>query len=67
MASQHTCIVMYAIDATVTLVMLCNFALPFFVALDAWSTELGDVNMCLYTYDEFDLAQLGIKLIHYSP
>ena len=47
--------------------MLCNFVLPFFVALNAWSTELEDVNMCLYAYDEFDLAQLGIKLVRHSP
>ena len=39
---------MYMIDAMVTLVMLCNFALPFFVTFEAWSTELGDVKMCLY-------------------
>ena len=57
---------MYAIDATVTLVMLCNFALLLLVAFEAWSTELGDVKMCLYAYDESNSIQLATQLVCHS-
>ena len=62
-----TCIVMYVIDATVTLVILCIFALPFLVAVKGLSTEVGDVKMCLYTYNESNLTLSGLNSVSHTP
>jgi len=43
-----TCVAMYAIEAGVTRVIPWIRALPDRVALGSFSTELGEVNMCLY-------------------
>jgi hypothetical protein len=43
---------MYAIDADVTEVIPWIRALPDRVALVALSTELGEVNMCLYAFND---------------
>ena len=47
MVSVLTCIAVYAIEALVTQVMPCICAFPDHVALESFSTELGEVNMCL--------------------
>ena len=62
-----TCIVTYAIDATVTLVILCIFALPFLVAVEGLSTEVGDMKMCLYAYDESDSTLSGLNSVGHAP
>ena len=47
MVSVLTCIAVYAIEALVTRVMPCIHAFLDRVALESFSTELGEVNMCL--------------------
>ena len=42
-----TCIAMYAREAVVMRVIPCSRALPDLVALTSFSTELGEVKMCL--------------------
>lgn len=48
---MHTCVAVYAMEALVTRVMPCIRALPDRVALQSFSTELGEVNICLKAYD----------------
>jgi hypothetical protein len=43
----HTCVAMYAIDESVMEVIPWIRAFPERVALGSFSTELGEVNMCL--------------------
>ena len=42
-----TCVAVYVIEALVTRVMPCIRAFLDRVALESFSTELGEVNMCL--------------------
>ena len=48
---------MYAIEAAVTRVIPWIHALPDCVALGSCSTELGEVNMCLYLYVNCELCR----------
>lgn len=45
---KHTCVATYAREAVVTRVIPCIRALPDLVAFVSFSTELGEVKMCLY-------------------
>lgn len=44
---KRTCVAMYAREAVVTRVIPCSRALPDLVAFTSFSTELGEVKMCL--------------------
>ena len=44
----RTCVATYAMEAVVGRVIPCRRALPDFVAFVSFSTELGEVKMCLY-------------------
>ena len=44
---KHTCVATYAKEAVVTRVIPCMRAFPDLVALTSFSTELGEVKICL--------------------
>ena len=48
--SRLTCVAMYANEAVETRTIPCIQALPDLVDLTSFSTELGDVKICLYVY-----------------
>ena len=60
-----TCVAVYATEALVTWVMLCMHAFPDRVALQLFSTELGEVNICLKAYihvsDGYKMKETEIK------
>ena len=49
----------YAIEGMVTRVIPCMRALPARVAVGSLSTELGDVNMCLYAWRGMHVTDIG--------
>ena len=55
-----TCIATYAKEAVVAQVILCIWAFPDLIAFTSFSTELGDVKICLNAYELMN-EQMKVK------